>query len=371
MFRLAESHLLSLQPYMPGRFVGNSKKIPLWAKLASNENCLGPSPAAIEAAKDSLSKINLYPNAKRCDVILKICHHLKKFSVKKKHIALGNGTSELIVNLVRGLIGPDEVILYGWPTFIMYKQAAKVNARKDVAVPLKLNMSYDVNGIVAKVANKPNFIKLIFLANPNNPTGTYLNQDELNYLIKEISKDVIVVIDEAYFEYVTQKDYANGLIYALSRPRTIVLRTFSKAYGLAGLRLGYAIGDPNIIDILCRVRDPFNVNSVVQSAAIAALEDYEHVNRSVEHNILHMPKLAKGLLDFGFSVQVGAGNFLMAKAEIWMPQGVNLCEKLWSFGVIIRPLHPYGLNDWVRISVGTNDEISLLFKALHKVLTKQ
>ncbi len=195
-----------------------------------------------------------------------------------------------------------------------------------------------------------------------------MTNDELAYFVTEIPKDVVLVIDEAYLEYVAEKDYPNGLIYALSRPRTLVLRTFSKVYGLAGLRLGYAIGDRDVINVLCRIRDPFNVNSVVQHAAIAALDDNEHVKRSIQHNLQYKPILAEGLSEFGFSIINGAGNFLLAKRDMSMPSIADLCKRLMLEGVIIRPLDNYDLEEFVRISVGTKDEIMQLFSALKTVL---
>jgi histidinol-phosphate aminotransferase len=369
MLKLAESHVLSLEPYVPGKTIENDSKIISWSRLGSNENCLGPSASAMEAATRSLAKSHRYPIPMRILVINKICDHLKDFDVKPEHVALGNGTSELIVTLVRALLGFHEILLYGWPSFIMYRFAAQAQGRKSIAVPLQNNMLYDVDSIIRESLNRSkHMVKLIILANPNNPTGTYLTRQDLDRIVYEIPKDIILVIDEAYSEYVVKGDYPNGLNHALSRPRTIVLRTFSKVYGLAGLRLGYAVGDKNVINILCRVRDPFNVNCAAPYAAIAALDDSAHVRRSIQHNLHFKDKLAEGLREFGFFVYDGVGNFLMAKKSERMPCIKDLCDKLMLHGVILRPLDAYGLKDFVRISVGTQKEIAQLFESLNKVL---
>lgn len=368
MLKLAEQHVLSLEPYVPGRPIENDKRIETWAKLASNENCLGPSKNALEAIASSMKSVHLYPNAKRLLVIERICEHLKENNVRPECVALGNGTSELIVNLVRGVLGTSEAILYGWPSFVMYRLAAMAQGRQCYAVPLNSDMSYDVDKVIHQASQKTNApVKLVIVANPNNPTGNYLSKIELEYLVNKLPDDIVLVIDEAYFEYVTRDDYPNGLDYALSRPRTIVLRTFSKVYGLAGLRLGYAVGDADVISVLCRIRDPFNVNSVAQSAAIAALDDVEHLTRSIKHNLQMRPYLAAGLRNFGFVVNEGVGNFVLAKKSLTMPKIADLANALMSFGVIIRPLEAFGLKDHVRVTVGTKQEIDQLFKSLELV----
>lgn len=366
MSEIAQPHILSLKPYVAGRAIGNNINVSLWAKLASNENCFGPSPLAVEAARKSLLKSHLYPNAHRAEVVKKICEHNKDFNLKPEQVALGNGSSELIINLVRGLVGPDESVLYGWPSFTMYQVAAQTHNRKEVRVPLKEDFSYDLPEIL-RAAHDPE-LKLIFLGNPNNPTGQYLDKHLLKDFARKLPPDVVLIIDEAYFDYVVEDNYETSLGLALSRPRTLVLRTFSKAYGLAGMRLGYAMGDSKIIDILCRIRDPFNVNCMVQHAAIEALSDREHVEKSVRHNLEFRPKLAGGLEELGFLVTGKSGNFVMATKSAYMPDIPILCEKLFARGVIIRPLDAYQLPESVRISVGTKEEIALLFESLKAIL---
>ncbi|MCA9507151.1 MAG: aminotransferase class I/II-fold pyridoxal phosphate-dependent enzyme, partial [Myxococcales bacterium] len=251
MLKLAESHIMSMTPYVPGHIGGELGGF--WAELASNENCLGPSQAAMEAIKKSVGFAHLYPNNKRAEVIKKICQHLSEFSITPDHVALGNGTTEIIVNLVRGLVSKKEAIMSGWPTFIMYQQAAIAQGVNEVKVDVLKDMSFDLEAMLKRIHQKNEIpIKVLFLANPNNPTGNYINEKDLDDFIAKLPSDLVLIMDEAYSEYVVAKDYPNALKYIHTRPRTIVLRTMSKIYALAGMRLGFAVGDKNIIDILCR-----------------------------------------------------------------------------------------------------------------------
>ena len=316
MLKLVEPHLLSLDPYVPGLPIDKTFPISSWAKLGSNENCLGPSPYALEAASKCLKSAHIYPNSRRGELIDEICNNLSDFSIKTSQVALGNGTSELIINLVRGLLSHQEKVLYGWPSFVMYRIAARTHGCQEVAIPTDNHMAFDLEAMLEETRNRnlaP--VKLIFLPNPNNPTGNYINQNTMDNFADNLPEDVVLGNHEAYFEYVTKKDYPNGLKYALQRPRTVVLRTLSKAYGLAGLRVGFAVGDEKIIDLLCRIRDPFNVNSVAQCAAIAALKDRAHVVRSVEHNTKFLPLLRNILSDAGFVTYASVGNFSDGQAR--------------------------------------------------------
>lgn len=369
MMKLTEPHVFSLEPYIPGKPIENNSLIPSWAKLASNENCLGPSPHAVEAASRALYKVNLYPNAERAEVVKKICSHLADYQVQPKHVALGNGSSELIVNLVRGLVAANESTLFGWPSFVMYRLAAHGHGREACGIPVLDDMNNDLEGLLRRIHHKKLLpTKLLFFANPNNPTGNYLSKKAVDDFLSQVPQDVVVVFDEAYFEYVVRDDYESCLDHALRRPRTVVLRTFSKAFGLAGLRLGYAVGDPEIIEVLCRIRDPFNVNTSAQYAAIAALDDKQHVQAAIKHNLEYAPKLKMGLEELGFFVHDSVCNFFLVKTSPSMPQAKRICDDLLPHGVIIRSLENYDLHDWVRISVGTEREIKQLFEGLKAVL---
>lgn len=372
MLSLAESHILSLGSYVPGRSIENSSKITSWAKLGSNENCLGPSPKAIMGAAESFAVSHLYPNAHREIVIEKLCHHFKEFSIIPKQVALGNGSSELIVNIVRSFLGPEQTSIFFWPTFVVYELATKAHGRKSIKLPLTKDMSYDLERMLDLVSKKnQNRIKIIFIANPNNPTGNFIGKSDFHHFVNKLPEDVILVIDEAYYEYVTKENYPNGINYANCRPRTLVLRTFSKIYGLAGFRMGYAIGDRSIIEVLNKIKDPFNVNVMAQYAAIKALDDKDHVKKSIEHNEKYRPLLANRLRDMGFLVNEKEGNFLMIKKHESMENITTICDELLHYGIIIRPLESFGLKDWARISVGSSQQIEQLFAGLNQVLCKK
>jgi histidinol-phosphate aminotransferase len=358
MLNLTDSHILSMPLYIAGKDIEQQSNILFWSKLASNENPLGPSKKSLDAIKYNLTNINLYPNANKEQTILSICHHYKEFDLKPTNIALGNGSSELIVNLVRGIVGYKESVLNAWPTFVMYKLAIMAHGKQEISVKLDQNMNYDLNLMLKIIKdNNQQPIKLLFLGNPNNPTGTYISKNLFIDFVKNLPTDLIVVIDEAYFEYICQKDYLNGLEIALSRPRTIVLRTFSKIYALAGLRIGYAIGDKDIISILSKIADPFNVNALAQVAAMAALSDKEHVQNSIDNNNKMKPILINKLKNLGFLVGNTEGNFVLAKRSSHMSSINNLCKKLFEKGVIIRSLDSYQMDDYVRISVGNENQI--------------
>jgi histidinol-phosphate aminotransferase len=222
------------------------------ANLGFNENCFGPSPKAIRACKKILAKSNLYNTSASLELVLKICEHHKDFDISTDQIILGSGSNELIFNLVR-LLEPDNLVIYGWPSFNMYRTASVTNNKKHIGIPLLADLNYDLENMLLEI-KKNNKIKLVFLPNPNNPTGQIIEKEKLKNFAKKLPKDIILVIDEAYFEYVKDNKYETAL--NLNRPNTIVLRTFSKIYGLAAMRLGYAIGDREIISTLYRIRDP-------------------------------------------------------------------------------------------------------------------
>lgn len=368
MLNIAESHILSIEPYWPASASEHNNDIKSWAQLGANENCLGASKKAIEAGRKALLNSHRYPIANRLILIETIREHLADFNIKNHEIALGNGTSEIIANLVRGLIAPNEQILFSWPSFIMYRLAAQIQGRKYITIRALDDLSYNLDTILNTANNIDNNIKLLIIANPNNPTGNYVSYNDFKDFILNIKKDIIIAIDEAYYEYVNKNDYKSSLGLALSRPRTIILRTFSKIYGLAGLRLGYAIGDQNVISILQRVQDPFNINNVVQNASIAALEDKDHINRSIAHNNLYKPLLLKRLREMGFYTYDSVCNFILIKRPHYMMNMNMLSQKLWAQGIVVKTLDIYGMHDYLRISVGTNKEIAQLFYGLREIV---
>ncbi|MES2504420.1 MAG: histidinol-phosphate transaminase [Myxococcota bacterium] len=352
---LAPEYIRQLDPYIPGQ------SIPDLIKLASNENPFGPSPKVLEAIRATMSDVHLYPVAHRKALKEKICDLNAGFSLRIDQIVLGNGSTELITLLVRSLVGPEEIVMTGWPSFLMYRLATRAHNRVELAVPLTPELEYDLDAM-AEALHGPDKdrIKIIFLANPNNPTGRYISAEKLDRFLVQVPPQVVVVLDEAYIEYANAPDYPNGLRIVATRPRTVVLRTFSKAYGLAGLRIAYAACDPAIAELLQRVRDPFNVNSLAQAAALAALNDQEYLERSIRSNASQMALFFRKFDELGIKATPSAGNFVLAH----FGNAAAVHESLIDNGIIVRPVANYGLTGSLRITVGRPLENEALFTAL-------
>lgn len=325
-------------------------------KLASNENPLGPSPVAISAARAALGGVDRYPDG----AAFRLRHALAKaYGVGFDEVLSGNGSNELIELVVRTFCTPEHHVVFGEPGFTMYRVIAMSHGVDFAAVPTR-DYRHDVDGFLAAV--KPN-TRVMIIDNPNNPTGTYLNRGEIEHLLKTVPEEVIVVLDEAYFEYVDAEDYPDGLALRHLRERLVVLRTFSKIYGLAGLRVGFGIGPSLLMAYVNRLRAPFNVGLVSQEAAIAALSDSTHVARSREHNRRERQRLTTELSKLGVSVTPSQTNFVLVHLGR-LAQPVN--QALLERGVIVRPL-PI-LPNALRISVGTEAENDRLLATLKEVL---
>ncbi len=355
MIPLAPDYIRELEPYVAG------KAIPNLIKLASNENPFGPSPKALEYARRALPEGHLYPVNHRQDLKEKIVAFHREFDLKTDQIIIGNGSTELITLLVRTLVGPGEAVLNAWPSFLMYRLACRAQGRQEIDVALTDSLDYDLETMAAKASQA----KLVFLANPNNPTGRYINAQALERFLNQIPEHVVVVLDEAYSEFVRRENFPNGLAWVQKRPRTVTLRTFSKAYGLAGFRIAYAACDPAIAELLHRVRDPFNVNSIAQAAALGALDDQEHVLKSAESNWKELILLEKRFSELGIKFTESAGNFILAHFE----NAELVYKKLIDFGVIVRPLGNYDLPHSIRITVGRPEQNEALFTGLKALVS--
>ncbi len=367
MLPLAESHVMSLQSYIPGKSIKETKDeygVSELIKLASNENPFGPSPKAIKAASEAILKGHLYPISGRFALKEKLCEKFATFDVKPHNLVLGNGANELITLLVRSLIGNGEALLNAWPSFIVYRLAAKATGRQEIAVPLTADFDYDL-GHMSEVV-KDNNVKMVFIASPNNPTGKYTSINDLTEFAQALPEHVILVVDEAYFDYVDVDDYKTAIPLVLSRPRTVVLRTFSKIFGLAGLRIGYAVCDEQIAQVLHRIRDPFNVNGVAQAAALAALDDVEHIEKSKTSNNEELPRVGAAMKAMGLNITPSVGNFVLMHLADHMMSIDEVSESLIKKGVIIRPLKNYDLLRAARITIGTRRENDLLLGALQE-----
>jgi histidinol-phosphate aminotransferase len=365
--RRAAAGVRALAPYAPGqpiselaRELGHADIV----KLASNENPLGPSPRALEAVRAALPALALYPDGGGFELKAALSAH---HGLPTECITLGNGSNDLLVLLAEAFLEPGDEAVYSQYCFAIYPLAvaaagatARIGAARAASGAQPLGHDLDV--LAALVTPRT---KLVFLANPNNPTGTWLAAAPLQAFMAALPPQVLVVLDEAYSEYAREHAVPDGTRWLAQFPNLIVVRTFSKAYGLAGLRVGYALSDPEVADLLNRVRQPFNVNSLALSAASAALGDREHVERTVTTNRAGLLQLRAGLGELGLYVPPSAANFVLAGLAT---EARPVFAGLQREGVIVRPVGNYGLPNHLRISTGTEAQNARLLAACHRVL---
>ena len=355
-------HIASLAPYVPGKPIEEVEReygVSGVAKLASNENALGPSPRALAALREACGRVHLYPDGSAFSLRSALCARL---SLSPEEIAVGNGSNELLELLVRTFVAEGEETLTSESSFIVYKLASQAHGRRCVEAPLRAHR-YDLGAIRERVSSRT---RLVFLANPDNPNGTYFTEQELVPFLQAISQDILVVLDEAYVEFVTARDFPDGLAIRRRFPNVVTCRTFSKIYGLAGLRLGYLVAAPEVVSYLERVRAPFNTNLLAQAAGAAALGDEEHVARSRALVESERPFLSAGLQALGAVVEPSQANFVFA--DFPGRPAKALFEALLREGVVVRPLGAYGFPTAHRITVGLRAENEKLLAALGKVL---
>ncbi len=326
-------------------------------KMASNENPLGPSPLGVEAARKALSGLNRYPDGSSYYLRRALSGRL---GVGMEMIITGNGSNEIIELLIRTFLRPGEEVVFGEPSFAVYPLVTKAAGGVGVPVPLK-DMTIDLKAMASAITDKT---RLVFIANPNNPTGTIVGRDAVEEFIERVPDDVIVCLDEAYYEYVRSEDYPDSLKYLGGGKPVIVLRTFSKIYGLSGLRAGYGVGPAKMIDYLNRVRQPFNMNSVAQAAALAAIGDDEHVEKSRDNNARGLEYLYRELTALGLEYVPTEANFLLIRVG----QGRDVYDALLKKGVIVRPMESYGLGEYIRLTVGLPGENERFMNSLKEVL---
>ena len=355
-------HLLDLEPYKPGRPIEEVERelgLTDTIKLASNENPLGPSPRAVAALRAAAERVHFYPEGGAPELVAKLAD---KLGVDPAMIALGNGSNELIELIARGFAGADDEIVMSADAFLVYKLVAQALRARAVTVPPR-DGHHDLDAIAAAVGPRT---RIVFLANPNNPTGTIFRRREWERFIAKLPPSVVVVVDQAYCEYVDDESYPVLLDELGSRPALVLLRTFSKIYGLAGLRIGYALGDPEVIAIVARLRQPFNVNSLAQVAALAALDDDEHVERSRRVNTEIRLALAKGLSALGLSHLPSQANFVLVDVG----DGAAVTAAMLRRGVIVRPMDAYGMPSKIRITCGTAEQNERALAALAEALVE-
>lgn len=353
-------YIRKLVPYQPGKPIEEVEReygIANSIKLASNENPLGPSPKAVQAMRDKLEQLHLYPDGD--------CFYLKsalanKLGIDAERLIFGNGSNELIELAVRTFMRPGDEAVMAHQAFVVYQLVVQASGGVGTIVPLR-NFSHDLVAMGEAMGPKT---RIVFLANPNNPTGTIYRRDEWERFLQRVSPDVLIIVDEAYFEYVGDPDYPDSLKYHDHGKTLLTLRTFSKLYGLAGLRIGYGVTSKEIAGLLHRVRQPFNVNAVAQWAALAALEDHDHVSRSLEVNRQGMEYLSKEIAQLGLEHVPSQANFILLRVE----SGNTVFQQLLAQGIIVRPMAAYELPEYVRVTVGTMEENRQFIDALRKVI---
>ncbi len=360
-----QPYVFSIPPYVPGKPIAEVQRelgIGKAIKLASNENALGPSPLALASLRKHIREVNIYPESSAPDLRLKIA---EKYSLEPGNVILGNGSDEIMQMLAHVFLGTVDEAIIAENSFSMYRIVTKLFGAKPVFVPLT-NYHLDLEATLKAVNERT---RIIFLASPNSPTGTVIARRQLDYFLEAIKdRKLLVVFDEAYAEYVNREDAADGIAYLDKYPGIIVLRTFSKIYGLAGLRVGYGIAQPWLIDLLNRVRAPFNVNLAAQEAALAALTDTAHVERSLKMNSDGMAYVSGQLELLGFEVVESQANFITFAPNI---DAGFIYEELLGKGIIVRRLASFGMPDHIRVTIGTQSQNRAFITRLKQVINRK
>ncbi len=364
LINLATTGVAGLNPYQPGKPVEELERelgISNIIKLASNENPIGPGAKAKQAILTA-SELSRYPDGNAHDLKKALA---KQHRVNTDQITIGNGSNEILELITRAITGPQHEIIFSEHAFAVYPLVTQAVGAKAVVVPAK-NWGHDLSAMQAAINENS---RLMFVANPNNPTGTWLDTQTLRLLLESCPEHLVVVVDEAYYEYVGEDDYPDCIQWVNEFPNLLVTRTFSKAFGLAGLRIGYGISHRDIADLMNRVRQPFNVNSLALFAAVAALEDNEHLQQSINLNQAGMKQLTTAFDELNLQYIPSVGNFICVDLESSGQTGMEIYKKLLHEGVIVRPIDNYGLPNHLRVTVGLEEENEKFIQALESVLT--
>lgn len=362
---LVPDYIKKLQVYQSGKpidEVAREKGLTRISKLASNENPLGPSPFAIREMTMGLWNLHYYPDQH--------AHKLKTalselYNLKKDNIILGNGSEGIMAYVARAFLQPGDEVVTSENTFIGFMILARGAGAKLIQTPLTKDYKFDVKAMASKINDKT---KVVYIANPNNPTGTYTTKEEFDFLMEHVPEHCLVILDEAYFEFANEYDnYPDSMKYRYDN--VITLRTFSKAYGLAGIRVGYGFAHDYLISQLTKVKLPFEPNLIAQLGAVGAIQDAPHLRRTLDNNKKEFIRLHKFLIDNEFKPIDSVTNFISVKTG--SPEASDyLFEKLLDLGVIIRPLKSNEMPEFVRISIGTENEMDHFYEAMDKVLPK-
>ncbi|MDD3353433.1 histidinol-phosphate transaminase [Zoogloea sp.] len=355
---LAPAHIQAISPYQPGKPIAElAREMGLAessiVKLASNENPLGVGEKARDAILATLGELARYPDGNGFELKDALC---RRYGVAMDEIVLGNGSNDILEMVAGAFLGPGRAAVYAQHAFAVYPLATQAAGAQGIQVPAR-NFGHDLEAMLAAITPAT---RVVFIANPNNPTGTFIPGAELEAFLARVPADVLVVLDEAYTEYLAPEQRYDAISWLQRYPNLLVSRTFSKAYGLAGLRVGYGLGNPKVIDLLNRVRQPFNVCIPALAAAAAALFDEDYLRRSYELNQAGMAQLTGGFNRLGLDWIPSAGNFVAFK--VGDAARVNL--RLLQQGVIVRPIGGYGMPEWLRVSIGLGSENARFLEAL-------
>ena len=351
-----------IAPYVPGKPVeelareyGLAEKDIV--KLASNENPRGPSPRVRQAIADTVAGITRYPDGNGFALKTALAG---RFGVDREQVVLGNGSNDILELATQAFLRPGDEAVYSQHAFAVYPLATQARGATGVAVPAR-ELGHDLDAMLAAITPRT---RIVFVANPNNPTGTWLAQSMVKSFVGSVPSDVLIVLDEAYNEYLRPAQQSDTASWIASHPNLVVSRTFSKAYGLAGLRVGYGLMDIAIANLLNRVRQPFNVNSVAQAAALAALADTAYVEESAHLNLAGLEQLMRGLDALGIGYVPSHGNFLLVR----IGDAAKVYDQLLRKGVIVRPVANYGLPEHLRVTVGLEEENRRFLSALREAV---
>ena len=360
-----------IKPYQGGKPIEEVERelgITDVIKLASNENPLGPAPMAISAIKKSAAKVNLYPDGNSYYLKNDLAEHLNvgdrapTLQVSPENLIIGNGSNEILQVLGDTFISPNDETIYSEHSFVVYMLVSHVCGAKSVTVPL-VDYTHDLEAMADSITDAT---KVIFIDNPGNPLGTMVTAEQVDNFMKRVPQHVLVAFDEAYYEYVERDDYPQTFKYVHAGRNVIVLRTFSKIYGLAGLRIGYGITTSEVAGLMNRVRQPFNSNLIAQAAARAALKDTEHVAKAIAVNYEGKKYLYKAFDELGIDYVPSATNFILVNLE---RSGQEVCDELMKLGVIARPMTGYKFPNSIRVTIGTQSQNQRFIDALKKVLS--
>ena len=364
--KMAVPGVQKLNPYIPGKPISELERelgIQNIIKLASNENPLGPSPKAMEAIKQEMSELALYPDGNGFELKKVLA---AKHGVEMSCITLGNGSNDVLVLLAEAFLTPEHNAIYSQYSFAVYPIAIQAVGAQHQMIDAttweaEMPLGCDLPAMKAAINDKT---RLIFIANPNNPTGSFLGKEQLLAFIKSVPKDVIVVLDEAYLEYSPIEERVDGSQWLGEFDNLVITRTFSKAFGLAGFRVGYCLSNPDIANVLNRIRQPFNVNSLALAAATAAINDDEFLAKSMEVNSKGMKMLEASCEKLGLRFVPSKGNFLLVD---FGQDAMPIYQQMLELGVITRPVANYGLADCLRITIGSESEMERMIAVLEQV----